>query len=535
MRTHPSAGVSSGRARATDAEPDRRADAYAHYAHGVILETRGQEEPALQEYRRALEADPSNESLAVQLASRFLQKQQPDQAIEVLQRVLKANPDAGALHGWLGMAHQAAGHTNQAARAFRESVRRAPDAFIGYAGLARLAYAAKDAEAALDVLDKAARRKTTDPRYWVSLADTLALGVRQQVLTEEQVRDRIKRALDRAEAAGVQAPDLLQRMAELYRAGGHLPEAIRCYERLVGMTTTQSPGLQALLREQLYRLYLQSGDQEKAEAQLQALLDLNPTNPQIRLLLAGAALERHDYAAAVRHLEQLLLLQPDFEPAYYQLISVYLQADQPDQAEAVLAKVHERFEPGFQFELTAAILAMVQERFEEAVRHFARAETLGKQEAPERLDGQFYFQFGSACERAGDYGQAVRHLKHSIALDPDNPVALNYLGYLWADRGENLQEAHQLILRALEKDPDNPAYLDSLAWVLFKLGRAAEALPHQLRAVELQQEPDATLFDHLGDIHAALGHKDQAREAYDRALAVKDDPAIRRKRDALGP
>lgn len=534
-RTSQPAAAAADRPRLSDAELDRLADAYAHYAQGVMLETRGEEEPALEEYRQALEADPSNELLAVQLAGRYLQKQQPDQAVNLLREVLKANPDAGGLYGWLGMAHQAAGRTNEAARAFRECTRRAPDVFIGYAGLARMAYEARDAKTALDVLDKAAGRPVEDPRFWVSLADTLAMGVRQKVLTNEQVRDRIKRALDRADAANPDAPDLLQRMAELYRAGGFLPEAIRYYERLVGMAATQSPGLQALLREQLYRLYLQTGDKEKAEAQLRALLDLNPTNPQIRLLLARAAVERRDFPEAVRHLEQLLLVQPDFEPAYYELISVHLQADQPDEAEAVLARVRERFKPGFQYELTAGVLAMVREQYAEAVRHLTRAETLGREEAPERLDGRFYFQLGSACERAGDYEQAVRYLKRSLELDPGNPVTLNYLGYMWADRGENLEEALRLIQQAVEKDPDNPAYLDSLAWALYKLGRAAEALPHQLRAVVLQKEPDATLLDHLGDIHAALGHKDQARDAYDRALAIKDDPAIRRKRDALDP
>jgi len=95
-------------------------------------------------------------------------------------------------------------------------------------------------------------------------------------------------------------------------------------------------------------------------------------------------------------------------------------------------------------------------------------------------------------------------------LNPDNHQTLNWLGYLWADKGENLDEARQFIEKAVKLDPDNGAYLDSLGWVLFKLGQAKEALPHLRRAVELEKG-DATVVDHLVAVLTALGKPDEAQ------------------------
>ena len=74
--------------------------------------------------------------------------------------------------------------------------------------------------------------------------------------------------------------------------------------------------------------------------------------------------------------------------------------------------------------------------------------------------------------RATDAEQALRQV---LVIEPANPNALNYLGYLLAMRGDKLDEAVQLVRKALEAEPDNGAYLDSLGWALFKRGDLVEA------------------------------------------------------------
>ncbi len=81
---------------------------------------------------------------------------------------------------------------------------------------------------------------------------------------------------------------------------------------------------------------------------------------------------------------------------------------------------------------------------------------------------------------------------------------------MWAERGTNLTRARTMIEQAVKVDPTNAAYLDSLGWVLFKQGHVEEALEPTRKAVELNEEPDATLYDHLGDIYFALKQAEQS-------------------------
>lgn len=100
---------------------------------------------------------------------------------------------------------------------------------------------------------------------------------------------------------------------------------------------------------------------------------------------------------------------------------------------------------------------------------------------------------------------------------------------MWADRGTNLVQARECIEKALKLEPENGAFLDSLAWVFYKLKQPGEALTRQLKAIELTKEPDATLFDHLGDIYAAMDQRDKAVEAWRKALALEPSPEIQKK------
>src|SRR5207302_9816408 len=99
-----------------------------------------------------------------------------------------------------------------------------------------------------------------------------------------------------------------------------------------------------------------------------------------------------------------------------------------------------------------------------------------------------------------DYDQAEKYFEKCLQLSPDFAEALNYLGYMWAEHGLKLDRARELIEKAVKAEPKNAAYLDSLAWVHFKLNQLQEALPYVLKPVEFSETPDATVYDHLGDI-----------------------------------
>lgn len=137
-------------------------------------------------------------------------------------------------------------------------------------------------------------------------------------------------------------------------------------------------------------------------------------------------------------------------------------------------------------------------------------------------DGELTFYLGAALERSGKVTEAAVTFRALLAKEPENAAALNYLGYMFADRGENLQEAKELVEKAVALDPLSGAYLDSLGWVYFRLGDLDRAEKYLTQAVAL--EPfDATVHEHLGDLHRARGELAKAREAYERALRLKPD------------
>jgi tetratricopeptide (TPR) repeat protein len=166
---------------------------------------------------------------------------------------------------------------------------------------------------------------------------------------------------------------------------------------------------------------------------------------------------------------------------------------------------------------------------------FERALVTAANSNPDLLDSDFFLSYGGAAERAGHFVKAAELLKKSIALDPARSAqACNYLGYMWADRGENLAEAELLIRQALELDPTNGAYRDSLGWVFFRQGRYNESLAELLRASELMQEPDPVVLDHIGDVYGKLGKTADAVLYWRKALQIDpNNSLITEKLDSL--
>jgi tetratricopeptide (TPR) repeat protein len=105
-----------------------------------------------------------------------------------------------------------------------------------------------------------------------------------------------------------------------------------------------------------------------------------------------------------------------------------------------------------------------------------------------------------------------------VAEDPRNAMALNYLGYMLADRGTRLEEALGYIRRALVVDPQNGAYLDSLGWVYFKMGKL-ELAEENLRKASDRISNDPTVHDHLADVYQKTGRLKMAVAHWERSLA----------------
>lgn len=144
-------------------------------------------------------------------------------------------------------------------------------------------------------------------------------------------------------------------------------------------------------------------------------------------------------------------------------------------------------------------------------------------------DGALLYARALAWERRDDIARAEADLRRILVVEPDNVAALNALGYTLADRTRRYQEALELIDRARVAEPDSAAIIDSYGWVLYRLGRNAEALTELRRAFSL--EKDAEIAAHLGEVLWVMGEKGEARKYFDEARKL--DPENRSLQRAL--
>ena len=135
----------------------------------------------------------------------------------------------------------------------------------------------------------------------------------------------------------------------------------------------------------------------------------------------------------------------------------------------------------------------------------------------------YYYARGTSYERLKNWPAAEADLKRALALAPDQPLILNYLGYSWVDQGKNLKEGMRLIEKAVQLKPDDGYIVDSLGWAHYKQGNFKEAVRFLERAVEIKPE-DPTLNDHLGDAFWKVGREREARFQWSQALSLEPEP-----------
>jgi tetratricopeptide (TPR) repeat protein len=521
------------RERADEASVEKRAEAHAHYAAGVIREMNNEQSAATEEYYQAVVLDPGNEDLVLEVSRRLLQAKQPERALALLLRAT-AQPDAsGQVYARLGLIYSQLGKPDKAAAANRAAIRRSPGSLIGYHNLFLAYLNDKHPQEALNVLDEAAQQAKTDADFLAGLAD-LYLSFGAQVPAQKAgARAKALAALNRAAQLSPVTPLQRLKLADGFTLLDEPEKAAQLYLEVLKQPP-DLPLVEERIRANLTAIYLRSSDHKRASEQLQAILRDDPTNPQAHYYLGRLALEDKKPAEAADHFSKTILLSPDFESGYYFLALAQLDLDQGNEALATLDKARQKFAQNFDLEFYTGLAYSRQKAYTEALQHYIAAEVIAQATDPQQLREGFYFQLGAAYERKGDYTQAEKYFEKCLQLAPDFVEAMNYLGYMWAEHGEKLDKARELIEKAVKAEPKNAAYLDSLAWVLFKLNQAQEALPYALKAAELSEKPDATVYDHIGDIYAALKQPEKAREAWRKSLSLEPNAEVSKKLEPSG-
>jgi Flp pilus assembly protein TadD len=205
-----------------------------------------------------------------------------------------------------------------------------------------------------------------------------------------------------------------------------------------------------------------------------------------------------------------------------------------EKSDAAVAEIRRALDvKGENAELLAYLAALYRQReeYRDAVRVLERVVEL----TPD--NDEHVFNLGAAYDQVKDKPNAVRMMERAIELNPENAAALNYLGYTYAEMGERLDEAEDLIRRALAIEPHDGFYIDSLGWVYYQRGQYDKAVEQLERAVE-QAGQDATISEHLGDAYEKAGNVGGAIRAYKEAWRGAEEreqiDRIKSKLRALG-
>jgi tetratricopeptide (TPR) repeat protein len=491
------------------ADPDGLPDANTRAMLSRLYIADGAYDKAIPMLADLVKQEPGWQDGAMLLAQAYAAAGRSAEAVSFLEQAAQENP---GLYPTLGDFYGREERWKDAADAYAQALQTAPrnfDVRVGYASALLNMGGAENATKARDVLREAVATRGTDQRALYMLAEA----------------ERLSGDLDAAEGT---ARRLVAQNRNSPRAYVALAEALEERQRYQAVVDTLAPAInefrsaanapQALgaLLPHLGFAYQQVGKPDSAIATFEEAQKLAPGDPAIASYLIQANLAAKKYAAAADLAHKARADHPDDLRLARLEATALRQGGKTDQGIAVLQEVVQK-----QSDNPAAYIALA-EGYSEANRGSQAVKVL--QDAQTRFPDESIvtFELGAVFDKQKRYADAEAAFRQLISKDPQNAPALNYLGYLLAERGERLDESVALLTRALKIEPDNGSYLDSLGWAYYKDGRFQEAA-EQLKRASDQLTSNSVIQDHYGDVLFKLSRYDDAIAAWTRALAGDGD------------
>jgi tetratricopeptide (TPR) repeat protein len=560
--------------------------AYLHYLEARLAEHRGDLRKAIEEMRLAAVYDPGATEVRLALGWLYAAVDDLDKAEVEAKRALALAPKDPAAHLLLGKLHaarhrrgpaeQALGAAIAAApndpeaylaliqlyvdlgaeRAARNVVARlsrvAPDEAEGYRILARAALDRGDSRGAAEALGEAARRDPWDFEARIHLGAIHERGGRHAAALEAY-REILARDPDHEEA--------LLGVARVSLAQGDDAVAREYVQRLVD---SAPDGHRARKRAAI--AYAAARRYREALALLDEATRLAPGDPELAFHRGSVLEDEGRFSAAAGAYGEVPPSAVDLyavararaaachsrekrHPEAIRLLGEALRELGEGRGEAWAAEIHAlvphvyrragRVAEGLRLLEAAAarnptpeLLLALARSLEDAGRPgeaIARAREAYRQRP---FDERFLLGLAVTLERNGRLDDAVELVQGALARDPDHAAALNFLGYVWADRGIRLAEARDLLERAARLRPDDGAVLDSLGWLLVRIGEAEQAVPVLERADALSPG-DPVILDHLAEAYARTGRPALAIRLWGQALELLDGDPQPRVREGI--
>lgn len=285
---------------------------------------------------------------------------------------------------------------------------------------------------------------------------------------------------------------------------------------------------------------------EAARDAFDKLIETNPNNPEIHVTVGLLCVQLEDFSAAQNHFKQALELQyKEPDQIYFYLAQLADQAQQHEDAirwfDAIGADNRFYFDGQIKASLMQAKLGELdnaRKRLQEIINMTPEQEVVALQTEASLLShagktleafdllgkavsnlpnsSELIYDYAMMAERVKRFDVMEQELRKLMLMKPDFAQAYNALGYTLADRNERLDEARELIEKALSITPNDHYILDSMGWVFYRQGRLDEALEYLQRAYQLQSDPE--IAAHLGEVLWQQGKQQDAINTWEKAL-----------------
>lgn len=452
----------------------------------IVYSELGNSSEAARILKQLSDKNPSSKSLRA-LAATYEQMKEYALAAQALQRALEMNPpDAGDLKHALAEDQTQAKQYDDALKTYQDLVGEDPSDATSFLAMSRIYREKKDLAKAREMSDKAKKLEpyNIEVRYnEVGILEAEGKPKEALAAMKDLVASTERRSYNQQERAV--RVELLDELARMYLGVDQTDAAVDTLRQITDVDPDKGAAVET---EIILEAYLVAHEYQKAQQEADDAVKKYPTDPQVHnahaLVLANSG--KIDPAVA----EVKKYMGPGSDAAS--------KGGKADRAYYVaLAQVYDK-----------------GHKWDEESKALDQVEKLSQSQS-DKINA--WFMRGAMLERAKKNEASEAEFRKILDADPDNASALNYLGYMLADRGVRLNESLQMITKAVQQDPGNGAFLDSLGWVYFKLGRLTEAEDNVRKALETTPH-DATVRDHLGDILLRQGKVKEAVAQWELSL-----------------
>jgi tetratricopeptide (TPR) repeat protein len=467
-------------------------------------------------YKKVLEQEPENEDALTGLAMVYVDLGNNKAASDLLRRVAEKSPSLRTLTALAGAYEQMHDYP-LAAETLKKTLEVAPGNIeIKRAYAEDLLRSDKLAEA----LQTYQEVVTEDPR------DAQSYLRMSQIYRQQRDFAKAHEAAGKAKAIDPANMEVQYNEVNLLDAEGKTSQAISLLQQM--LTDSKKRSYQApekanrvMLLERLALLYRGNDQPKEAIETFRQEAEVDPdTGARTSANIIDTLRMAKDFKKATDEADAAVKKYPDDRLVRMVHASLLADLGKTNEAAAEMTKLLD----GKNDRETYVSLAQVYEKgknFPEMAKALDAAEKLSNSKDDKE---DIAFRRGAMYEREKKYDLAEQEFRKVLELNPSNASALNYLGYMLADRNLRLPEAQQMVSKALAADPANGAYLDSLGWVYYRMDKLQEAETYLLQAME-RYAKDPTVHDHLGDVYFKEGRIRDAIKQWDASLKEWENAA----------